>query len=153
MARASSRLFPTETQARAHTHVYTHSHTIKHLPNFWSAAEVKPARNARMVRNRWNDSIIPITRPSPPLVINPFQRCVSFSARGLRWWGMNGDGLEKEGEMGERVKKERRRQAYAKPESAHRSPRDARISTEQQPASDVTDTRTLVLRLEKKKLQ
>lgn len=55
---------------------------------------------------------------------------------------MDGDGVEIEGEMGERVKKERRRrQAYAKPVSAHRSPRDARISTEQQPASDVTDTR------------
>ncbi len=104
MARASSRPFLTETQARGHTHVYTHSHTIKHLPNFWSAAEAKPARSARMVRNRWNDSILPITRPSP-LVINPFQRWVSFTARGLRWWGMDGDGVEKEGEMGERVKK------------------------------------------------
>ncbi len=30
---------------------------------------------------------------------------------------MDGDGVEKEGEMGERVKKERRRQAYAKPEN------------------------------------
>ncbi len=149
MARASSRLFLTETQARGHTHVYTHSHTIKHLPNFWSAAEAKPARSAKMVRNRWNDSILPITRPSP-LVINPFQRWVSFTARGLRWWGVDGDGVEKEGEMGERVKKERRRQAYAKPESAHRSPRDSTISTEQQPSSDVTDTRAHKWRLTKK---
>lgn len=46
---------------------------------------------------------------------------------------MDGDGVEIEGEMGERVKKERRRQAYAKPVSAHRSPRDATISTEQHP--------------------
>ncbi len=63
---------------------------------------------------------------------------------------MDGDGVEKEGEMGERVKKERRRQAYAKPESAHRSPRDSRISTEQQPSSDVTDTRAHKWRLTKK---
>ncbi len=63
-----------------------------------------------------------------------------------------GDGWRRCGERRRngRVKKERRRQAYAKPESVHRSPRDSRISTEQQPSSDVTDTRAHKWRLTKK---
>lgn len=59
-----------------------HTHTIKHSPNFRSAAEARLARKARMARNRWNDSILPITRPCHLRVINPFPAvCFLVSAR------------------------------------------------------------------------
>jgi len=50
-------------------------------------------------------------------------------------WVMDGDGVEIVGLMRESEKREKETSI------AHRSPRAARISTEQQPATDVTDTR------------